>query len=227
MMTMHCKSATLLLAMLTATAGATAAFVTAPRRCHPALLVRQQQQQQRELAQAGLFVAADTTTANNNADSNAWGEEHLIHGAQEIHEYSDQELLQAEQDAALDAYDLSDAGMEAVMEERAVILANEMAHKLKMLANKVAHKIKEEAQDNNEWREKHLIHGVQEIHEDSDQEFLQAEQDGVLDAYDLSDLGMEAAMEERAVMLANEMAHKLKEKAQEAALLKEDKVEGS
>jgi hypothetical protein len=28
-------------------------------------------------------------------------------------------------------------------------------------------------------------------------------------------------------MLANEMAHKLKEEAQKAALLKEDKVEGS
>ena len=46
------------------------------------------------------------------------------------------ELKESEAQAAWDAHDCSDAGMEAAMMERSVMLANEMAHKMKEKAAK-------------------------------------------------------------------------------------------
>jgi hypothetical protein len=97
--------------------------------------------------------------------------------------------------------------MEAACEERAVMLANEMAHKLKEKA------AEQSEQEKDEWNEKHLIHGASEIHEETEEELKESEAQAAWDAHDCDDPGMEAACEERAVMIANEMAHKLKEKA--------------
>jgi hypothetical protein len=143
----------------------------------------------------------------------SWDDEHLIHGAKEIHEETDEELKESEDAAAWDAHDASsDPGMEAASEERAVMLANEMAHKLKERAQHP-----EENAEKNEWNEEHLAHGASEIHEETDEELEESEDAAVWDAFDsASDPGMEAAMMERSVMMANEMAHKLKEKAKHA-----------
>lgn len=137
----------------------------------------------------------------------SWDDEHLIHGAKEIHEETDEELKESEDAAAWDAHDASsDPGMEAASEERAVMLANEMAHKLKERAQH-----SEENAEKNEWNEEHLAHGASAIHEETDEELEESEDAAVWDAFDsASDPGMEAAMMERSVMMANEMAHKLK-----------------
>jgi len=120
---MYSKTKCLVVTVLAAWTTADAAFMAgAPR---PYLLVRQQQQ--RELDPVSLLAAAP----NKDDINKKWEEEHLIHGAKEIHEETDEELREAEQAAAVDASDVSDAGMEAAMEERAVMLANELAHKLK------------------------------------------------------------------------------------------------
>jgi len=67
----------------------------------------------------------------NTAKDDQWNEEHLIHGAKEIHIDTESELKEAEEEAAMDAHDCSDPGMEAVAEERAVMLAQELAQTLK------------------------------------------------------------------------------------------------
>lgn len=145
-------------------------------------------------------------------EDSSWEDEHMIHGASEIREETDDELKEAEEMAVWDAFDAaSDPGMEAASEERAVMLANEMAHKLKEQASKQT-----KQQEENEWNKEHLIHGAGEIHEETDEELAEAEAEAAWDAHDCSDPGMEAAMMERSVMLANEMAHKMKEKAKHA-----------
>lgn len=115
----------------------------------------------------------------------------------------DDDLRQAEDDAAFDAHDCPDAGMEAAAEERAVMIAESM-----------------------HLKPKHEIHAEQTSSADEsvpaphismdkvgNAEFRQAEEDAAYDAHDCSDAGMEAAAEERAVMMAYEMAEKKKEEA--------------
>ena len=139
-----------------------------------------------------------------------------------LHEETDDELRLSEDAAALDAADCSDAGMEAVAEERAVMLANEIFHKKQEeKERKAATAGGSVAED--EWVEEHLVHGANQIHEETDDELKETEEMAAADAADCSDPGMEAAMEERAVMLAQEMAHKMKEKAA-AAKKKKDGV---
>jgi hypothetical protein len=147
-----------------------------------------------------------TTTILYTKDD-SWQDEHLIHGASAIHEETEEELEESEAQAAWDARGCDDPGMEAACEERAVMLANEMAHKLKEKS------AKQSEQEKNEWNEKHLIHGASEIHEETEEELKESEAQAAWDAHDSDDPGMEAACEERAVMLANEMARKLKKKA--------------
>ena len=115
----------------------------------------------------------------------------------------DDDLRQAEDDAAFDAHDCPDAGMEAAAEERAVMMAESM-----------------------HLKPKHEIHAEQTSSADEsvpaphismdkvgDAEVKQAEEDAAYDAHDCSDAGMEAAAEEFAVMMAYEMAEKKKEEA--------------
>jgi hypothetical protein len=140
-------------------------------------------------------------------------EEHLIHGAAEIFEESDKDLFEAEMAAAVDAHDCDDSGMEAAMMERAVMMASAMAHKKKQQALHQRDPCDDDSKEQ-EWNEKHLAHGAAEIHEDTDEEILESEMAAALDAHDCDDPGMEAAMMERAVMMASEMAHKKKEEAE-------------
>lgn len=110
-------------------------------------------------------------------------------------------------DAAFDAHDCPDPGMEAAAEERAVMMAESTAESMHL-------------------QPKHLIHAEQtpddsipapQISKDEvdDAEIEQALEDAAYDAHDCSDAGMEAAAEERAVMNAYEMAEKKKEEARE------------
>jgi hypothetical protein len=148
--------------------------------------------------------------------SNNWNEEHLIPGASEIHEETEEELRESEIAAAFDAHHCSDPGMQAAMEERALMMAQDIAHQLKEKAlqqDSVAESIKSKMEN---WNEEHLIHGAHEIHEETDAELRDSEDAAAIDAHDCSDPGMEAAMEQRAVMLARELAHKMKEQATKA-----------
>ena len=145
--------------------------------------------------------------------SNDWNEKHLIPGASEIHEETEEELRESETAAAFDAHDCNDPGMQAAMEQRALMMAQEIAHQLKEKAlqqDSVAESIKNKMEN---WNEEHLIHGAHEIHEETDAELRESEDAAAIDAHDCSDPGMEAAMEQRAVMLARELAHKMKEQA--------------
>ena len=138
-----------------------------------------------------------------------------------LHEETDDEVRLSEDAAALDAADCSDAGMEAVAEERAVMLANEIFHKKQ--EEKEKRGAAGDANTKDGWVEEHLVHGANQIHEETDDELRETEEMAAADAADCSDPGMEAAMEERAVMLAQEMAHKMKEKAAAAVAAKKKK----
>jgi hypothetical protein len=154
--------------------------------------------------------------AKSSSSSNSWNEEHLIHGAGEIHEDTDEELRESEMAAAFDAHDCSDPGMEAAMEERALMMAHDMAHQLKEKAlqqDKVAESTNNKMEN---WNAEHLIHGAHELHEETDAELRESEDAAAMDAHDCNDPGMEAAMEEYAVMLARELTHKTKEEANKA-----------
>ena len=115
----------------------------------------------------------------------------------------DDDLRQAEDDAAFDAHDCPDAGMEAAAEERAVMMAESMHLKPK-------HQIHAEQTSS-------VDESVPAPHISMDEvgtaELQQAEDDAAYDAHDCSDAGMEAAAEERALMMAYEMAEKKKEEA--------------
>ena len=106
--------------------------------------------------------------------------------------------------AAWDAHDCNDPGMEGAAEERAVMLAEEMLHELQQKQDKT-----------NEWNDQHLAHGAANVHEESNQELKASEDAAAWDAHDCNDAGMEAAAEERAVMLANEFMHDMKLKQQQ------------
>jgi hypothetical protein len=167
---------------------------------------------------AAVFVAAKSSDKWNDKD-------HLIHNASEIHEDTPDELREGEDLAAWDAHDCSDAGMEAASEERALMLAQEIAHKMheealehkrdrsKQNHNVVVDELKPGTKKN-VWKDAdHLIRGAAEIHEDTAEELRDGEDSAAWDAHDCSDAGMEAASEERALMIAQEMAHKLHEGA--------------
>ena len=135
----------------------------------------------------------------------------MSHGAKEIHEETDDELEESEEAAVWDAFDCaSDPGMEAASEERAVMMANEMAHKMK---EKAEHP---ESKKDIEWNKEHLIPSAKALHVETDEELKESEDQAAWDAHDCDDPGIEAAMSEYSVMLANEMARKMKEKAEHA-----------
>ena len=115
----------------------------------------------------------------------------------------DDELRQAEDDAAFDAHDCPDAGMEAAAEERAVMMAEAMHLTPK-------HEIHAEMEDHERSIDPWSRLSVDEV---DAAELEQAEEDAAYDAHDCADAGMEAAAEERAVMMAYDMAEKRKEEA--------------
>ena len=132
----------------------------------------------------------------------AWNQLQIVEQMLTLHSHDD-DLRQAEDDAAFDAHDCPDAGMEAAAEERAVMMAESM-----------------------HLRPKHEIHAEQTPSADEavpaphismekveNAELEQAKEDAAYDAHDCSDAGMEAAAEERAVMIAYEMAEEKKEEA--------------
>ncbi|KAL7463210.1 hypothetical protein ACHAXS_003583 [Conticribra weissflogii] len=111
---------------------------------------------------------------------------------------SDEEFSDAEEEAAFDAHDLSDAGMEAAAMERALMMAEEYreAH-----LHPKEKKPKEHSKEVTEENKKSIFrHGLDE----SDEEFAEAEEEAAFDAHDLSDAGMEAAAMERALMMAED-----------------------
>ena len=113
----------------------------------------------------------------------------------------DNDLRQAEDDAAFDAHDCPDAGMEAAAEERAVMMAESMHLKPK-------HEIHAEQTSSADEAAVPAPHiSMEKV---GNAELEQAEEDAAYDAHDCSDAGMEAAAEERAVMMAYEMAEKKK-----------------
>jgi len=128
---------------------------------------------------------------------NDWNDAHVAHNKAEVHEETDQELLDSENTAAWDAHDCNDAGMEAAAEERAVIMAHELMHQ-KLHPEETHNKSKE-------WNDQHLAHNVAEIHQETQDEVHDSEEAAAWDAHDAPDAGMEAAAEERAVMLAAEL----------------------
>mmetsp|Transcript_28760 Transcript_28760/g.60054 ORF Transcript_28760/g.60054 Transcript_28760/m.60054 type:complete len:152 (+) Transcript_28760:141-596(+) len=106
-------------------------------------------------------------------------------------ENDDNDFYDAEDAAAFDAHDLSDAGMEAAAMERAVMMAEEFKKQPKSVKDSP----KIDGQTKSIFR-----HGLDE----SDEEFSEAEEEAAFDAHDLSDAGMEAASMERALMMAEE-----------------------
>mmetsp|Transcript_24628 Transcript_24628/g.51116 ORF Transcript_24628/g.51116 Transcript_24628/m.51116 type:complete len:241 (+) Transcript_24628:75-797(+) len=111
---------------------------------------------------------------------------------------SDEEFSEAEEEAAFDAHDLSDAGMEAASMERALMMAEEYrdAH-----SHQKEKKPKNDSKDMSAESKKSIFrHGLDE----SDDEFAENEEEAAFDAHDLSDSGMEAAAMERALMMAEE-----------------------
>ncbi|KAL7504698.1 hypothetical protein ACHAXN_002284 [Cyclotella atomus] len=111
----------------------------------------------------------------------------------------DESILEAEDAAAFDAHDLSDAGMEAAAMERAVMMAEEYKHDHEKMAK---HEQKQTTAEVNKTFVPKMESG------DSDEALLEAEEAAAFDAHDLSDAGMEAAAMERAVIMANEMKKK-------------------
>lgn len=169
--------------------------------------------QARYLDRARVPIQQRLQGINDAADTgDSWKETHLIHGASEIQEETEKEMLKSEDWAAFDAHDLDDPGMEAAVMERAVMMAAEMAHEKKKSANEV-----EDTQTTiskrEEWAQQHLIHGAAEIHEETEKEMLKSENWAAFDAHDCDDPGMEAAVMERAVMMAADMARARKQKA--------------
>ena len=135
-----------------------------------------------------------------------WNDQHLAHNIGEVHEETVSELQESEDAAAWDAHDCDDEGMEAAAEERAVMIAAEMMHKMK-------EQKKSDGGKTDNWNNEHLAHGVADVHEENAQEMLDSEDAAAWDAHDCSDAGMESAAEERAVMLAAEMTHRMKDSA--------------
>ena len=131
------------------------------------------------------------------------------------------ELKESETAAALDAHGCSDPGMEAAAQERALIMNAEeikMARPKQQSSFGTHDKNKETSPKMNVWYndKKHLNEGARHLQEDEEETVaeLRAAQDAAAwDAHDCSDPGIEAAMEERAVMLARELTQKLKKKA--------------
>ena len=157
---------------------------------------------------------------NDQDKEENWNNEHLIHDAKEIHEETEEEVLESEMAAAWDAHDCSDPGMEAVAEERAVMIANELIHKKKKQQQQQQRRegAQQQQDESSNWNGQHLAHSVAELHlETSKEEIFESENSAAWDAHDCNDPGMESAAEERAVMLANEMMEKLvkKEKNQQ------------
>eukprot|EP00557_Chaetoceros_sp_GSL56_P003709 CAMPEP_0176493872 /NCGR_PEP_ID=MMETSP0200_2-20121128/9777_1 /TAXON_ID=947934 /ORGANISM="Chaetoceros sp., Strain GSL56" /LENGTH=353 /DNA_ID=CAMNT_0017891557 /DNA_START=1209 /DNA_END=2267 /DNA_ORIENTATION=+ len=114
---------------------------------------------------------------------------------------SHQDLYDSEEEAAFDAHDLSDAGMEAAAMERAVMMANNL---------KLPKKTETKTKADQGTKEK--VRTEANIQPSGDhQNLYEAEEEAAFDAHDLSDAGMEAAAMERAIMMANNLLRKKRE----------------
>ena len=114
--------------------------------------------------------------------------------------HSHQEIFDSEEEAAVDAHDLPDAGFEAAAMERAVMMAEDMLANQKH--NLHAEQITEQVDPTQ--------HFVGEIESFTHQETFDAEEAAAYDAHDVSDAGIEAAAMESAVFMAEELMRKKK-----------------
>eukprot|EP00977_Amphora_coffeiformis_P009756 scaffold2246_cov162-Amphora_coffeaeformis.AAC.15 len=161
------------------------------------------------------------TTKQSPKQGQQWNEAHVAQGIDAVHEEDATELRESEELAMWDAHDAPDAGMEAAAEEWAVMLAAELTHQLKTNTKTTSQNNNNNKQKKDDWNEAHLAHGVTDLHEEDPDELWASEEAAAVDAHDAPDAGIEAAAEERAVMLAAELARTLKEKALQQK--KEDK----
>ena len=120
---------------------------------------------------------------------------------------SDDYLLDAEEAAARDAHDLSDAGMEAAAMERAVMIAEEFRNDRRKM------ELHSPTQTAVQKKKTFVQESTSIDFEDSDF-LLEAEEAAARDAHVLSDAGMEAAAMERAVVIADEMKREYSKKNQ-------------
>lgn len=153
----------------------------------------------------------EDSDADTKTESDDWNDEHLAHGAAEIHLETDEQVIEAEDEAAFDAHDLSDPGMEAAALERSLMMAEDLAAKKQKDATESVDAPNDG--ESRKWNDKHLAHGMADIHIETDEEVEEAEDEVAFDAHDLSDPGMEAAALERSLMMAEEWAAKKKEGA--------------
>jgi len=148
---------------------------------------------------------------SNDGEDGEWNRIHVARGIASVHEEDDTELRESEESAAWDAHGAPDAGMEAAAEEWGVMLAADLTHRSKtgsITRNDGNDDRRKSVADG--WNRAHLARCIRDVRED---EMLASEEAAVVDAHDAPDAGIEAAAEERAVMLAAELAHALKEKA--------------
>ena len=108
----------------------------------------------------------------------------------------DESLFEAEEAAAVDAHDVSDAGMEAAAMEMAVIIAADLKE----------HPLEKEKAGTEEKPHDPIVGKVHMLpRKEEDAELLDAEDAAAYDAHDVSDAGMEGAAMERAVIMAEEL----------------------
>jgi hypothetical protein len=127
-------------------------------------------------------------------------------------EETNNDLLDSEIAAAFDAHDCPDAGMEAAAQERAVMLAHEIIHEMKLkqtahTTNSAQNPLVDHLPT---WNDQHLAQDLSQVHLETDLELHESEIAAAEDAHDCPDAGMEAAAEERAVMLAQEYIQEIK-----------------
>ena len=116
-------------------------------------------------------------------------------------------IQEAEDAAAWDGHDSIDAGMETAAEERALMMAEELAHKLKTTSHPPKTTT---ATTKASYDDQHLAHGFRQVHVETNDEVHDAEDMAAWDGHDSADAGMETAAEERAVMMAAELARTMK-----------------
>ena len=125
----------------------------------------------------------------------------------------DESLFEAEEAAAFDAHDVSDAGMEAAAMEAAVIIAADLKE----------HPLEKEKASKEEKPHDPIVGKVHMLpREEEDAELLDAEDAAAYDAHDVSDAGMEGAAMERAVIMAEELKEQACSKTKEDDTIGDD-----
>jgi len=155
---------------------------------------------------------------------------------------ADTTQFDAEEAAAVDAHDVSDAGIEGAAMERSVIVADELIHELQskrkedaaMLENAkiMGEELIKELQTSRKEgaatvENANAISAENNGAKDADATLFDAEEAAAVDAHDVSDAGIEGAAMERSVIVADELIRELQSKRKEdAAMLENAKIMG-